>query len=172
MKRMTTGQIARYGLMIALALVLSYAESKIPMFIGIPGMKLGLTNIVVLLALYLQGNRSALAINLLRILLVSILFGSTTSLAFSICGGLLSTITMIILKHTEKFRIVTVSICGGIMHNVGQILIAVVMLQTPSLAWYLLVLWASGIISGALIGVLGGILVSRLSIIWEGRKHP
>ncbi|MBR1781353.1 MAG: Gx transporter family protein [Oscillospiraceae bacterium] len=159
---MSARRVARYGLLVALALILSYAEAQIPAFFAVPGMKLGLTNIVVLTALYLMDWKSALVINLLRIFLVSVLFGNGMSLAYSLAGGLLSGLVMILLKQTGKFHLITVSIAGGVAHNVGQILAAMVLLETKSLAWYLLVLWLTGLASGAVIGVIGGVLVKRL----------
>ncbi len=160
-----TQRTALYGLLIALAMILSYVEAQIPVFFAVPGMKLGLTNIVVLYALYRIGYSGAFLINLARILLVGMLFGNGMSIAYSLAGGLLSTLVMMLLKKTGKFRIVTVSIAGGITHNIGQILVAVVMLQTTELAWYLLVLWFSGLASGCVIGLICGELVKRLKKI-------
>ena len=171
MKQSKTKRIAQYGLLVALALILSYAESQIPAFFSVPGMKLGLTNIVVLVALYGMGNRSAIAINLVRIFLVSVLFGNGMSLAYSLAGGLLSGAIMLLLKRTHKFSLVGVSIAGGIAHNVGQILTAMALLQTTALGWYLLVLWISGLVSGALIGILGGEMCRRLEQIKQKGDH-
>lgn len=154
--------VAQYGLLTALALILSYAEAQIPAFFAVPGMKLGLTNLVVLAALYLMGAKSAVLVNLLRILLVSILFGNGMSLAYSLAGGLLSGAVMILLKRTGKFHMVTVSIAGGIAHNVGQIVTAMLLLETTALGWYLLILWFTGLASGAVIGLIGGELCRRL----------
>lgn len=154
--------VALYGMLTALALILSYVESQVPAFFAVPGMKLGLTNIVVLLALYRLGWKSAAMVNLVRIVLVSLLFGSVMSLAYSLAGGMLSTLVMILLHRSGRFRLVTVSIVGGVCHNIGQILMAIALLQTPSLAWYLVVLWFTGIASGAVIGLLGAELCRRL----------
>jgi heptaprenyl diphosphate synthase len=137
---MKIGKIARYSLLIAVALILSYVEAQIPAFFAVPGMKLGLTNLVVLVALYLMDEKSAILINLLRIVLVSVLFGNGMSLAYSVAGGLLSGLVMILLKRTGRFSIVAVSVAGGVAHNIGQILVAMVLLGTGSLAWYLLIL--------------------------------
>lgn len=157
-----TKRLALYGLLAALALVLSYIEAMIPTFFAVPGMKLGLTNLVVLVALYRMGTKPAMVINFARILLTSILFGTVVSLWYSLAGGLLSGIVMILLKNTGKFQPLTVSVAGGVMHNVGQILVAMVIMQTNAIAWYLLVLWISGIVAGAIIGVLGSWMLSRL----------
>ncbi|MBR3298272.1 MAG: Gx transporter family protein [Clostridia bacterium] len=161
-KPLTTKQLAFYGLMIALALILSYLESLIPPFFAVPGMKLGLTNLVVLIMLYSKGARSAVFINFVRILLVSLLFGNGMSFAYSMAGGLLSALVMILLKRIGGFSIAAVSIAGGVAHNVGQIIAAILLLQTTSIAWYLLILWFTGTVSGAVIGILGGILCKKL----------
>jgi heptaprenyl diphosphate synthase len=158
-----TASIAQYSMLIALALILSYVEAQIPALLAIPGMKLGLTNIVVLFALYRMDYKCAMSVNLLRILLVSFLFGNAMSLAYSIAGGMLSTLIMILLKKTEKFSIVAVSVAGGIFHNIGQILVAMILLETTSVAWYFLVLWFTGIISGLIVGFLSGQICYRLN---------
>ena len=160
---MTTRKTAQYGMMVALALIMSYIEAQIPAFVAVPGMKLGLTNIVVVAALYLLGTKSAMFINIVRIFLVSLLFGNTMSLAFSLVGGMLSTIIMIFLKKSDKFSTVGVSAAGGITHNIGQILVAVFLLNTSAIAWYLPILWISGIFSGIVIGIIAGIVTSRLA---------
>ena len=159
---MNTKKISIYGIMIALALILSYVEAQIPAFVAVPGMKLGLTNLVVVVTLYLLGSKSAMAINIVRIIIVSILFGNTLSFAFSIAGGMLSTLVMILLKKTNKFSTVGVSAAGGISHNIGQIIVAMFTLGTNAIAWYLMMLWISGVFSGTLIGVIGGIITTRI----------
>lgn len=159
---MNTKKISIYGIMIALALILSYVEAQIPAFVAVPGMKLGLTNLVVVVTLYLLGSKSAMAINIVRIIIVSILFGNTLSFAFSIAGGMLSTLVMILLKKTYKFSTVGVSAAGGISHNIGQIIVAMFTLGTNAIAWYLMILWISGVFSGTLIGVIGGIITTRI----------
>jgi len=160
-------KVALYGVLIALAMVLSYLESLIPAFFAVPGMKLGLTNLVILLALYLINWQSAMVINVIRVILAGILFGNIYSLAYSIAGALLSGAGMILLKKTGKFRIITVSIAGGVLHNIGQILVAVLVLHTVSVAWYILILWFTGIAAGAVIGIIGGLLCSRLKVPFQ-----
>lgn len=168
MKKMSTKTITTYGILIALALILSYVEAQIPAFVAIPGMKLGLTNIVVVTTLYLMGSKSAMFINVVRILIVAILFGNAMSFAFSIVGGMLSTIVMIILKKTKRFKVIGVSAVGGIVHNVGQILTAIVLMGTKAIAWYLPILWVSGVFSGVVIGIIGGLVISRVYDIFHG----
>ncbi len=158
----TIQKTAVYGMMIALALIFSYLESQIPPLFPVAGMKLGLTNIIVVLALYKMGSGSAMAINVMRIVLVSFMFGGLSAMMYSLAGGMLSTLVMILLKKTGKFHLVAVSIAGGIAHNIGQILVAMLVLNTGGILWYLSVLWFTGLVTGTLIGILGGELVKRL----------
>ena len=154
--------VALYGILIAIALILSYLESLIPAFFAVPGIKIGLTNIVVLMALYLIGWKSAMVVNILRVLLVGMLFGNIYSLAYSLAGALLSGAGMILLKKTGKFSMITVSIAGGVLHNTGQIIVAAFVLHTISVAWYLLILWFTGMAAGTVIGIIGSLICKRL----------
>ena len=146
-----TSWIASRGLLIALALVLSWAESQIPVFFAVPGMKLGLTNLVVLIALYRLGAPDALFLNIVRILLAGLTFGNLFSMIYSLAGGVLSFLVMFLLKKTGRFHMVTVSIAGGVFHNVGQVIVAMLVLSSGYVAYYLPVLWISGIAAGAVI---------------------
>lgn len=159
---MSGKKVARYGLLVALALVLSWLESLIPAFFAAPGMKLGLTNLVVLLALYRMGERSAVFVNLLRIALVAMLFGNAYALAYSLAGGLLSGAVMILLKRSGRFGMAGVSVAGGLAHNLGQILVAMLLLDTWQIVGYLPALWIGGMAAGLAVGLLGGELVRRL----------
>ena len=157
-----TAWIASRGLLIALALVLSWVESRIPVFFAVPGMKLGLTNLVVLIALYRLGYSDALLLNLVRILLVGLSFGNLFSMAYSLAGGALSFLVMFLLKKSGRFHIITVSTAGGVFHNVGQVIVAMLVLGSGYVAYYLPVLWISGIAAGAVIGLISGQIVRRL----------
>lgn len=157
-----TGRIALYGMCIALAFVLSYVESLFPIQGAMPGMKLGLTNLVVLFALYFMNDRAAFVINLVRILLVAATFGNFFSLFYSLAGGMLSFIVMFLLKKTGVFRIVTVSVAGSVSHNAGQILMAMVLLGTKQVSWYFGVLCISGVVAGVVIGMLAALVLSKL----------
>ena len=128
----------------------------------VPGVKLGLTNLVVLVAIYRLSTMDALVINGIRILLVAFTFGNMFSLLYSFAGGMLSTIVMLLLKRSGRFRLPVVSVAGGIVHNIGQILVAMVVLESTGVAYYLGVLWFSGMIAGAVVGMIGAGVVKRL----------
>lgn len=164
-KRLGHKRIALNGMLIALALVLSYAESLVPAFFAVPGVKLGLTNIVVLFALYDMDKADAFFINLVRIFAAGFLFGNGISIAYSLMGGLLSYTVMLLLKSCKRFSMTTVSIAGGIAHNIGQIIVAIVLLQTAAIAWYLVVLWFSGIAAGFVVGIICGQIKKRISVL-------
>ncbi len=158
-------KITTYGLLVALALVLSYVESLVPAFFAIPGMKLGLTNIVVVVALYRLDAKSAFAINVIRILLLSFMFGNGASFMYSLAGGMLSTLLMIFLKKWGAFSMTAVSAVGGVAHNLGQILMAMLLLYTSAVGYYMLVLWFTGIVTGLVIGLISAEIVKRLPTI-------
>ena len=157
-----TGRIALYGMCIALAFILSYIETLFPIQGAMPGMKLGLTNLVVLFALYYLNGMSAFVINIVRMFLVAASFGNLISLLYSLAGGMLSFLVMRLLKKTGSFGIVTVSVAGSVFHNAGQILVAMVMLGTRQVTWYFGVLCISGVVAGVVIGILGGLVLSKL----------
>ena len=156
-----TKRVAVYGLLVALAFILSYVERLIPVP-GIPGVKLGLANIVVLVALYKLGVKEAFSLAMIRILLVGFTFGNMFSMLYSLSGGILSCLTMILLKKSNHFSMTTVSISGGVMHNVGQILMAMFVLKTVQLYYYLPILMISGVVTGIVIGILGGMICARI----------
>ena len=158
---MKASKVAQYGLIIAMALVLSYLESLVPP-LGVPGVKLGLPNLAVVFALYRLGFKDACVISLVRVVLVALLFGNGAGLAYSVAGAVLSLTVMGLLWKTGKFSSVGVSVAGGVAHNAGQILVAMAMLETSRLAWYLPVRWISGTVAGVLIGIVAGVLVKRV----------
>lgn len=157
-----TGRITAYGVMTAMAMILSYVEAQIPAFVAVPGVKVGLTNIVVLVALYLLGNKGALAINFVRIAAVALLFGNAMSFSFSLAGGMLATIVMIFLKKSDRFSATGVSVAGALCHNIGQIIMAMILLHTKAIIWYLPVLWGSGIVAGLVVGIMGALVIKRI----------
>lgn len=159
---MKTKKTAYLGLLIALAFVFSYIEFLIPVNIGVPGAKLGLANLVVIVALYTLGEKDAFLLSVVRIVLVGFTFANTASMIYSLAGGCLSYAAMLIAKKTKLLSITGVSVIGGVFHNVGQIIVAMLVLETASLIYYLPVLLIAGIASGVAIGVLGAMIVRRL----------
>ncbi len=155
-KRITT-----YGLLVALAFILSYIESLFPIPVPVPGIKLGLANLVVITALYSLGAKEAFSLSILRILLVGFTFSPSTIL-FSLAGGLLSWGVMALFKNRKLFSFVGVSILGGIFHNVGQVLMAVAVVENINIIYYLPFLLISGVFMGALVGILGAMILKRL----------
>ena len=158
----STKKIAVRALLVALAMVLSYIESQIQFLTMVPGMKLGLTNLVVMVALYKINEKEAIIINIVRIFLVGFTFGNLFSIMYSLAGGILSGVVMILLKKTKKVSMTTVSVAGGVFHNVGQIIVAMIVMETNAILYYLLVLWITGIFAGIIIGVLSAEVVKRL----------
>lgn len=157
-----SGKIALRGLLVALAFVLSWVEMQIPYFFAVPGIKLGLTNLVILIALYRLGSADAFALNVVRILLVSFTFGNMAALLYSLAGGMLSFLAMYLMKRFTKFSVKLVSVFGGIFHNVGQILVAMLVLKSVHVLWYLPYLWISGIVAGIVIGLIGELVMQKL----------
>ena len=161
-KDMKAKKIALYGMCIALAFLFSYIESLIPVNGLVPGMKLGLTNVVVVFALYYMEEKGAFIINMVRILLVAATFGNAVSLWYSLAGGVLSYLVMVLLKHSKGVHLITVSVAGSVAHNAGQILVAAILLHTSAVGWYFGVLCISGIVAGVAIGILTALVMNRL----------
>lgn len=155
-------KIAYWGVFLALALVCSYVESLIPISFGIPGVKLGLTNIVVILMLYTIGAKDAILISVLRIILAGFMFGNAFSIIYSLAGGILSFVVMLLLKNAGKLKILSISTAGGISHNVGQLIVAALVVENYNILFYIPVLIIAGIITGFLIGLLAGEIVLRI----------
>ena len=153
------------GLTIALAMIMSYIEALVPLSFAVPGIKMGLANIVIIFVLYKIGTKEAILVSLIRVILVSLLFSNVMAMAYSIAGAVLSLSVMWLLKKTDKFSFVGVSIAGGIMHNVGQIIMAVILLGTEQIALYLPVLIITGTATGVVIGIVSGLVVNRFKNI-------
>lgn len=147
-------KVAFIGLLIAFGLALSFLESLIPQVIPIPGVKLGLANFAVLMTLYLFGFKEALVMNFARILLASMMFGSAFSFFYALSGALLSILIEVLLIKIDKMSEIGVSVAGGIAHNVGQILLAIIITKTIGVFYYLPFLIVSGILAGIVIGIL------------------
>ena len=161
---MKTKKLTVLALSVALAMILSFVESQIPAFVPIPGVKIGLANIVVVFALYKLGWKEAVGISLLRVFLVSVLFGHAASFFYSFAGAVFSFCGMVLLKKTGKFSHIAVSVAGGVLHNAGQILMACILLGTNIIAYYLPILILSGTLAGIVIGLLASVMVSRIRL--------
>ena len=161
---MRTKDVALRAVLLGLALVLSWVESLVPLSFAVPGVKVGLPNLVVVFALYRLGWKDAGLLSLLRVLLVGMLFGNYFALAYSVAGAALSLLVMLTLKRTENFSIAAVSMAGAVAHNIGQIAVAVFVLETARLVWYLPALLISGVAAGICIGLLGALLVERVKL--------
>ncbi len=152
--RMTTKRAAYCAMLTALAMIFGYVEALIPFGFGIPGVKLGLANIVIVLALYILPAYQALAIQLMRIVLISFLFGNLSMMIYSLAGGILSFLVMCLLKRMKGFSVTGVSIAGGVSHNIGQLTVAVLVVQNLKIAFYFPALMLAGLVTGGVIGIL------------------
>lgn len=162
--KINTKKLTALAITVSLALILSFIESRIPAFVSIPGIKIGLANIAVIFTLYKIGVREAVAVSILRVLLVSFLFGTPVSLIYSITGAIFSLTAMILLKKLTPLSEVAISVTGGVMHNVGQITAASFMLSTNVVLYYLPFLLVSGTVAGIAIGIASAILVKRIKL--------
>ena len=165
MRHHTAKWVALYGMLISLAFIFSYIEAVIPIPIPVPGVKLGLANLVSIVGLYTVGIKGTIAVSLVRIVLVGFTFGNLSSMIYSLAGGTVSLIFMILLKKTGKFSQVGVSIMGGIGHNIGQLTAAALITETAGVFYYLPFLMVAGVIAGAVIGLLGGLVTARIQSI-------
>ncbi len=151
-----TNSIAINGLLTALALILSFVESLIPFNFGIPGIKLGLANVVVLFMIYNMKSRDAIIVNIIRVLIAGFMFGNLNSIAFSMVGAVCSFLVMwLIHKHTQR-HVIVVSIIGAIVHVLGQLLIGILWYPPRVLMYYSLFLLVAAIVTGSLLGMVTG----------------
>ena len=159
-------KIAFLGMTVAAAMILSYVESFIPF--GVPGLKVGLPNIVILFIIYKLGWRGAGAVSLVRCVLTALLFGTVMSLAYSVAGAVISILVMTLLKKWNKLSALGVSIAGGITHNAGQIAVAVAVTGVEEIAYYMPVLAVGGTLAGLVIGVAGALILKRFEKVKIG----
>ena len=155
-------RVAYFGVFTALALIFSYVESLIPIQLGIPGVKLGLANLIIVIALYKMRLSEVFLLSIVRILLSGFLFGNYFSILYSLAGGLLSLAVMALLKKTGDFSVMGISMAGGVFHNVGQLMVAMLVVETFSVGYYLPVLLVAGLVTGFLIGVAAGEMLKRI----------
>ena len=159
-----TRRLATTAVLVSLALILSFVESRIPAFLPIPGIKIGLANIVTLFAIYKLGAKDAVYILALRVSLASILFGTVTSFLYAAAGGALSLTVMLLIKKLTPLSAVSVSVLGGVAHNIAQVCVASLILSTNVVIYYLPPLLLSGTVAGVAVGLAGGLLVKKVKI--------
>lgn len=152
--RKRTERITLSAMLLAVMLVLGWVESMIPINAGIPGIKLGLSNSVLIFAVYMLDIPTAFILMALKVVLSGFLFGNPQAMAYAFAGGVLSLTVMVLLKRVKGIHPVTVSMVGGMMHNVGQVALAMIILHTPQLIYYMAVLMLAGLACGALTGIV------------------
>lgn len=150
------------GMYLAFSMILSYIETLIPLPIPIPGVKLGLTNLAIILLLYLYGFKEAFIINLMRIILTGFLFTNLSMILYSLAGGILSLLCMTYAKRSQHFSLQCVSLIGGITHNIGQMCVAYLTVRTYGILYYVPFLLLAGSVTGWVIGMLETIIEPRL----------
>ncbi len=161
--RNKTKKTAFLGVMTAIAMVLSYLEAILPpLYAAVPGIKIGLPNIVIIFILYRYSFKEAGTVSVVRVLLTSLLFGNGMTLAYSLAGAVLSIFLMAVAKRADRLSCVGVSVIGGVAHNLGQIIVAVFLLNSTQIAYYMLVLLITGTIAGVFIGLSGAVLIKKI----------
>lgn len=163
--REQTQRIALSGLLVALMLVLGFVESLIPVAAGVPGIKLGLSNGVLIFAVYMLGIPTAFVLMALKVVLSGLMFGGVSAMMYAMAGGIISMIAMALLSRVKGIHPVVVSMVGGVMHNVGQVGLAMIMLNTPKLLYYMAILMIVGLICGAVTGVCADTVMKHLKKI-------
>lgn len=164
---MKTKQITQLGMLLSISLVLGYLESLLPVMAAVPGVKIGLANIVTMLVLYRYGGKQAFFIMLLRVTMAGFLYSGVTGILYGLMGGVCCLIVMALLKRCPLFSILGVSMAGAISHNAGQIIAAVLVMENAAIFYYLPILCISGVLSGLLVGYL-----SHLLIKWHFKNFP
>ena len=162
MKKNDTKRLTTLSLLIAVAMILSYIEAQIPLSVSVPGVKIGLSNIATVFALYTLGAPAAVAVSVVRVILSSLLFGNFAMMIYSLSGAALALVFMILTKRSRVFSVIGVSVTGGVMHNAGQVIAAAVMMENAGIAAYVIPLIISGTLAGVAVGVISALLVGRL----------
>ena len=157
-----TTRLTTSALLATTALLFSYIEILIPYNVGIPGVKLGLANLAIIIALYKMDIKYAVSINLIRILLAGLLFSGLFAMVYSLAGGMLSLLVMYLLKRTDKFSMIGVSMAGGVAHNLGQLTVAALIVENAKMYVYFSVLLFFGIFFGIMIGIIAYIIEKKL----------
>ena len=155
------------GLFAALAIILGYVETFFPLFVGEPGVRLGLANLAVVFVLEIYSWKEAAAISVVRIFVIGFLFGNLFGIAYSLAGAALSMLVMVLCRRVDGFSVVGVSIAGGVSHNIGQLLVAMAIVENLSLMYYLPVLLVSGVVTGFLIGIVCRQVLHRIGMVFR-----
>ena len=166
-----TNRIALCGIFTALALIFSYVEAIVPLPLGVPGIKMGFANIIIVVALYTMDAKTAFAINILRIIIAGLLFTGVFGMLYSLAGGILSFLSMLIIKKIKYFSILGVSISGGVAYNLGQILTAALIISNIKMFVYFPVLVLSGVVTGTIIGFISLNIINILPASIKVRLH-
>ena len=161
-KLLDTKRLVTLSALIAVAMILSYVESLVPAFVAVPGVKVGLSNSATVFALYALGWPYAICVSVVRVFLSALLFGNFVSLIYSISGAALALVSMILLKKSDKFSSIGISVVGGVCHNIGQVTAACIVMETAAISLYIIPLLLSGTIAGVVIGLVAGNLVERV----------
>ena len=157
---------AYFGVFTALALMFSYIETLIPIQFGIPGIKLGLANLMIVIMLYKRNAKDAVLLSVVRILLSGFLFGNLSSILYSLAGGMLSLGVMTLLKKQGGFSVIGVSVAGGVTHNIGQLIVAMLVVETYQVGYYFPVLLIAGVLTGFGIGIVSQEVLKRIKGIY------
>ena len=157
-------KVAYFGVFLALTLIFGYIETLIPVNFGVPGIKLGLANLMLVIVIYKWNLKSGILLGISKVLLSNALFGNLSSMLFGLAGMFCSILLMGILKHRKRFGVVVISMIGGIAHNIGQIFMAALVLRTISIISYMPVLMIAGMITGICIGVLANSIIKRIKL--------
>ena len=160
---MDAKRIANMAMLVALAIIFSYVEFMIPINLGIPGIKLGLANLVIVIALYTLKLSDVWIISILRILIIGFMFGSGMSIIYSLAGAIVSLIVMMLVKKINGFSIMGVSMIGAVCHNLGQIAVAMIVVETTSILYYVPALLVAGLITGAIIGIISKRVLDKVN---------
>lgn len=155
-------RVAYFGVFTALALMFSYIETMIPIQFGVPGIKLGFANIMIVIMLYKSSAKEALLLSIVRIMLSGFLFANLSSILYSIAGGVLSLGIMTLLKKQGGFSVIGVSVAGGVSHNIGQLIVAMLVVETYQVGYYFPVLLVAGVLTGLGIGVVSQEVLKRI----------
>ncbi len=156
---------AWFGVFTALALIFSYVETLVPVIVGIPGIKLGLANLVIVIVLYKMDVKTAALLSVVRVLLAGFLFGNLFSILYSLSGGVFSLFVMAFLRRTNWFSLIGVSIAGGVCHNIGQLVVAAIVVETFSVTYYIPYLLLAGMVTGMAIGFTADKMLEHLKTI-------